>query len=144
MNLNIIKKVTNEYLEKKSITIFEIYETNEYGMKVLEIILSTNPSSDEMNQITNDLIELLDEYIPNEYFLSIANKGAEYNLKTLDDCRKHLNAYINVISDGYKGDATLIDIEDKFLIVSYFVKGKKTKQKIDFEKISNIRTAVKF
>lgn len=138
-NLN-LKIISVDYVLENGIKILRVIAEGENGLDLDE--------ASKLNELISDKLDE-EDFIDEEYFLEVSSEGIEKELRNDDDIRKAVGKYIFVSTyekvDGIKevyGD--LISFEDNILTIDYMKKNIKKTIKINKEKISKIRLAVKF
>jgi len=156
---NIISKtmeIAKEEAEKIGLVIEEVDYVLENGIKILRVVADKEGGADvdelsELNRIISDRIDLIpeNEFISEEYYLEVSSVGLEKELKTDLDIINNIGKYVYVKTyekvDGIKevyGD--LISYENGEVTINYLVKTIRKQIKIQKDKISKIRLAVRF
>lgn len=146
-------KLAEECAQKLKLRIIEVEYVFENGIKILRVITDgeNGLSLDDATKLNEMLSARLDEedFIDEEYYLEVSSEGIEKELRNDEDIKKAIGKYVFIKMyekvDGIKeiyGD--LIDFDGDILDVNYLVKNKKKNIKIQKNKISKIRLAVKF
>lgn len=146
-------KLAEECAQKLNLRIVEVSYVFENGIKILRVITDGDNglSLDDATKLNELLSERLDEedFIDEEYYLEVSSEGIEKELRNNNDITKAIGKYVFIKMyekvDGIKevyGD--LIGFDGETLDVNYMIKNKKKNIKIQKNKISKIRLAVKF
>ncbi len=146
-------RLAEECAQKLNLRIIEVEYVFENGIKILKVITDgeNGLSLDDATKLNEMLSARLDEedFIDEEYYLEVSSEGIEKELRNDEDIKKAIGKYVFIKMyekvDGIKeiyGD--LIDFDGDILDVNYLVKNKKKNIKIQKNKISKIRLAVKF
>lgn len=149
-------EIANKEAEKLGLQIEDIEYVKEGGIKILRILAKGEESLtiDEATLLNNAISEAIDrlpenEFIEEEYYLEVSSCGLEKELKKDEDIFASIGKYICIRTyekvDGLKeiyGD--LADYSDGVLTINYLVKTQRKQLKIQKEKISKIRLAVRF
>lgn len=146
-------KLAEECAQKLKLRIIEVEYVFENGIKILRVITDgeNGLSLDDATKLNEMLSARLDEedFIDEEYYLEVSSEGIEKELRNDEDIKKAIGKYVFIKMyekvDGIKeiyGD--LIDFDGDILDVNYLIKNKKKNIKIQKNKISKIRLAVKF
>ena len=146
-------KLAEECAQKLNLRIIEVSYVFENGIKILRVITDGDKglSLDDATKLNELLSERLDEedFIDEEYYLEVSSEGIEKELRNDNDITNAIGKYVFIKMyekvDGIKevyGD--LIGFDGKTLDVNYMIKNKKKNIKIQKNKISKIRLAVKF
>lgn len=144
MNINKIKEEVNIIFTKHNLVLYGIEQTkigNDEGITILiDNVINTN----ELEPIHMEVLNQIENLLPDDYYLELSTVGLERPLKSLDELKKNVGSYIYLESNKYNGNATLESVLDEKLEISYFVKGRPKKEIIDYSQAKNIRKAVKF
>ena len=149
-------EIANFEASKLGLKICDIEYVKENGIKILRILAEGEESLDidEATALNNAISEAIDiipdnECIEEEYYLEVSSCGLEKELKKDEDIFASIGKYICIRTyekvDGLKeiyGD--LADYSDGVLTINYLVKTQRKQIKIQKEKISKIRLAVRF
>jgi ribosome maturation factor RimP len=89
------------------------------------------------------------KFLDDEYLLEVASVGIERPIKGLDQFKKHLNEYIEIVvkepvSSFRELVGTLMAVEDEEISLKINIKGRIKVVKIMFKNIVSAQTAVKF
>ena len=150
------KLVAEKEAAKLNLEIVEVDYVFENGIKILRIIADGENGLDvddasELNRMISDALDLIPEkdFITEEYYLEVSSVGIEKELKSDKDILDNIGKYVYVKKyekvDGIKevyGD--LVSFEDDVLTINYLVKTVRKQVKIQKDKISKIRLAIKF
>lgn len=144
MNLSIIKTKVESILTNAKLTLYSLKKKYEFGTNIIEILIDNQLSHDELEPLTNTILDAIDADIPEGFLLEVSTVGPEKELKTLADVSLAIGTYIYLKSDSYTGYATLLTVNDNILEIEYLQKGKFTKKSIKYPTVSFIRKAIKF
>lgn len=148
--------IAEKEASKLNLEIVEVDYVLENGIKILRIIADSENGLDvddasELNRLISDELDLIPEkdFITEEYYLEVSSVGIEKELKTDEDILQNIGKYVFVKTyekvDGIKevyGD--LVSFEDGIVTINYLVKTIRKQVKIQKDKISKIRLAVRF
>lgn len=154
--IEIAQKIANEEAEKLNLKILDVEYVKENGIKILRVVAEGEESltldeSSDLNEAISNRIDLIPEgmFIEEQYYLEVCSAGLERPLKSDEDILGAVGKYVCVKTyekmDGLKefyGD--LVSFEDGVVTIDYLVKVQKKQIKIQKEKISKIRLAVRF
>ena len=144
MEISIIEEKVINLLEKSNLKLYSIKEKNEFGARILEILIDeTSLSHDITDKITETLIDEISDYLADDIFLEVSGVGAERPLNNLLEIKNNLEEYVYLISDYYKGYGYIAKVENNIITLKVFIKARMVKKEIPYEKISLIRKAVK-
>ncbi|HHW79677.1 MAG TPA: hypothetical protein GX742_02615 [Acholeplasmataceae bacterium] len=145
MNVENIKRKLLPILEPHKLSIYSIKKKHEFGEHIVEILLKgSNINTDLLEKVHLELYELLDDTDINpNYFLELSSVGAEYPLTSLEQIKEHVDAYLFIDANRFRGFGTLLEVQDEILIIRFNDKGQFRKIKIEYDTVRVIRTSVK-
>ena len=146
MDLNRIKEVLESFIAEKGMKVFEIA----YHKKdaTLAVLLDENLSMDELEKISNEISDHLDQYedeFEDNYFLDVSTVGAERPIRNADELQAAVGSYIFVKDadrNEYYGD--LLSFDGETLSMEVKEKNKKKNVSLLYEKVKKVRYAVRF
>ena len=144
MNLGLIKEKVKTVLDKHSIEIYDILEERMGKEKILTILLDATLNHESLEKIHIQVLDEINDDLDDDYYLQLSTVGIEKPLRNLKEVEKEIGQYIYLESDQYTGNATLNDVKEDILFISFFIKGRPKKLEIKYENIRFIRQAVKF
>jgi ribosome maturation factor RimP len=145
MNIEQIKNLTNEVLSKHQLKIYSIKTKQEAGLMILEILLDIESINiEELEPIHYEVLDAINDLLPDDYFLELSSLGVERPLNSLTEVKEAIGAYVYLKSDYYTGYATIKDVIDEIVIITYQQKNKSTDLNVKYSAISQIRKAIKF
>ena len=146
MNLKTLETVIKNELIKHDLTLFSLTTKKEFGENILEIIVDgSDLSSDHLGDVNVAISELLTEDIfdPN-YYLEVSSPGAERPLRTLEEVKAHIGAYVHIKTPTLDTDATLLSVNEETLMIQINLKGRLKKEAVSYQDVMAIRLAIKF
>lgn len=145
MKIDVIKEKLTNIIEGTELEIFSIQPKKEFGEHILEILLDgKNMTTLQLEAIHQKLYDALDDDdLEDYYFLELSSVGLERPIRSFDELKKHIDSYMYFESSAYKGNATLLQIEDDVCTFKINLKGRMTKIKIKYEELNKLRLAVK-
>lgn len=145
MRVESIKAKLEQVLKDYELRIFSVKTKREFGEKILEILLKGKGiTTDLLAEIHLKLFESLDEGdMDDDHYLELSSVGAEYPLNNLEEIKEHLNGYIYLETNKFRGVALLLDLVDETLLIEFNDKGNFRKIKIEYNDILKIRSSVK-
>lgn len=146
MNLTKITEKLNPIIAKEALSLYSIKTKREFGEHFVEILLDGQKiTSDQLERIHLELVEILtDEDIAPHYFLEISSAGIERPIDTQVQMESAVGAYIYLESPKYKGNGTLIALNNDIITLEINLKGRFKKIEINIKDINRMRYAVKF
>ena len=151
-----IKEAVIPILEDYHFILVKVENVKEYGMNIFRVIID-NPESenfyidiDDVAKINEELLDIVNDDLPDDGYLEITSLGIERELSTDNDLKKALNKYIyvkvnKIISDnkdefyGY-----LKNVNDEEIIIDAKIKNRYKQLEINRNDIKLIRLAVEF
>ena len=112
--LDTIKELIEPIVKEYNLVLISVKKKTENGFNVVEVIIDDPVSFtidiDIVSEISEKAIDLVNDYIPDGYYLEISSLGIERELITIDDYNRALN-------------------EEKYIYVKTYQKIKYTKNK---------------
>lgn len=144
MNIELVKNKVIPLLKEKDLELVSIKTKREFGLNILEIIVDGEDLEvdhlGEVNMLINDLV---DDLLPNDYYLEVASPGAIRDLTSLTEVKKHIGKYVHFVSDKYNHEGTLENVVDNILFIKVNLKGRFKVFEVSFEELNNIKLTVK-
>lgn len=151
-----IRGLSIPVVEKYQKVLVSVEHVNEYGIDIIRITID-DPSTfdidiDDVAKINEEILDLVNDYLPDGYYLEITSVGIERELKTDDDLEKALHKYI-YLKTYEKIESAFNQKEIYGYLESYDSDSininviNKTRTKlvtIEKSKIAKLRLAVKF
>ena len=147
LKTNIDNGLTQEEVEQKR---------KEFGVNVISIIID-NPETftmdiDEVAEINSEILDLVNDYIPDGYYLEVTTPGIERELKTEKDFNRAIDKYIYIktyqkIDDAYglkEINGYLKEVLENDYVVEVLHMGRRKIVNIPKSAVAKIRLAVKF
>jgi ribosome maturation factor RimP len=146
MNQEKIRQKLMPIIEPFALSIYSMKTKREFGEQILEILLDgPKIDSDMLESIHLKLYDTLtDEDIDPNYFLELSSVGIERPIESDLDMLNAIGKYVYLESPKYKGNGTLIAINDDILLLEINEKGKIRKIEIGKVNVKHMRYAVKF
>lgn len=156
LNLEEIKKLSLPVIEKHSKVLISLKKIKEFGIDKIEFIID-DPETfildiDEVSEITEEILDLINDLIPDGYYLEVSSLGAERELITEDDFKRAIDKYIFVstyskiesIGKQKEFNGYLRSYDDESVTVEAIIKTRTKEVVIKREQIAKIRLAVNF
>ncbi len=144
MNLEIIEKKVLQVFEKHHLKLYSITEEKMGKDKILTILIDNELTHEVLEPIHMEVLDLINNDIPDDYYLELSTVGLERELRTLEEVKAYISSYIFLESFEYTGNATLEDVVGDTLYIKYFIKGQPKKLQLPYTNVKFIRLAVKF
>ena len=161
--LDTIKELIEPIVKEYNLVLISVKKKTENGFNVVEVIIDDPVSFtidiDIVSEISEKAIDLVNDYIPDGYYLEISSLGIERELITIDDYNRALSEekYIyvktyqkikytkNKNSDGEKEFyGYLKSFNDEEIEITTMIKAREYTITIPKSLIALIRLAVKF
>ena len=145
MNLEIIEKKVLQVFEKHHLKLYSITEEKLGKDKISTILIDNDELTHEvLEPIHMEVLDLINDDIPDGYYLELSTVGLERELRSLEEVKTYISAYVYLESFEFTGNATLEDVVGDTLYIKYFVKGQPKKLQLIYTNVKFIRLAVKF
>ena len=154
--LNKIKELSIPVVEKKNLELVEVVLRKEFGVSVISIVID-NPETftmdiDEVAEINSEILDLVNDYIPDGFYLEVTTPGIERELKTEKDFSRAIDKYIYIKTyqkiDNAFGlkeiNGYLKEVLDEEYVVEVLYMGRRKVVNIQKSAVAKIRLAVKF
>ncbi len=153
--LSKIKESAIPIIESHNLVFDSIEESFEYGINTIRVFVD-NPITlscdiDIIEDITKELLDKVNDDIPDDYFLEVSSLGIERVFKSFDELNKAIDEYIylelNNMYLDYKTNSFygyLRKVNDDQIDLEINIKGRKKTITCLKENIKFIRKAIKF
>lgn len=131
-------------LNKYNYKLYSVKYKTEFGARILEVLIDESLTHDELEPLHHEILDAVDKDLNDKDFLEVSTLGAERPIENIEEASKAIGSYIYIISDFYKGNATITNIEDDKIVIEVIEKTRKKNFKIRFDQLSELRYAVKF
>ena len=141
-------------IDKFKLSLYELSYVKEHGDYILRVLIDNELEDIDVNtcaEVSEAISPELDKFkfLDDEYLLEVASVGIERPIKGLDEFKKHLNEYIEIVvkepvSSFRELVGTLMAVEDEEISLKINIKGRIKVVKIMFKNIVSAQTAVKF
>jgi ribosome maturation factor RimP len=141
-------------IDKFKLSLYELSYVKDHGVYILRVLLDNEHEDIDVNtcaEVSEAISPELDKFkfLDDEYLLEVASVGIERPIKGLDEFKKHLNEYIEIVvkepvSSFRELVGTLMAVEDEEISLKINIKGRIKVVKISFNNIVSAQTAVKF
>lgn len=150
-----IKEYSLDVVNKHHKTLVDVLDVFEYGINIIRVIID-NPNTfdldiDEVASINQELLDLVNDLLPDEYYLEVTSVGVERELVTDEDFTKAISKYVyvscyekhpDVKLKEFYGD--LLSFDNETIKINVKIKNRQKEIEIAKAKIAKIRLAVKF
>ena len=145
MNLDNIKENVEKYLKEKNYKLFELSYLKKD--ETLSILLDEKLDMDELEKISNELSEYLDQFeddFENNYILDVSTVGVERPIRNIEEMKQAVNSYIYIKTKENEYTGTLFDFSNNTLKLEYKDKTRVLNVEFEYDKVLQARYAVKF
>ena len=154
--LDKIKELSLPIVESYDLVLIGAKLTKEFGASIIQITIDDpktfNLDIDKVAKINEEILDVVNDYIPDGYYLEVTTLGIERELESEDDYNKAIGEYIYILANSKLPTACnlnelygyLEENKEEELIVKGFVKGVKKTFIVPKKEIAKIRLAVKF
>ncbi len=147
MDLTQIKKLLNPYLENNNLRLYDIELVREYGYLILRVLVDRVGGIDidelaRCNEFLSGALDSIDQDMP-EYMLEVSSPGAEKELRSLEEIKEHIGAYVHIELPNMIYEGHILEIEGEEIGIRFNAKGRFKTIKIPYQEIKLIRLAVK-
>lgn len=147
MDLQHIKEILLPYLEQNGLLFDSIELVKEADAFILRVCIDKVGGIDidslaTCNEFLSEALDSIDGDMP-EYFLEVSSPGAEKELKSLEEIKRHVNAYIHVEVPNMIYEGNLLAVENEEITIRFNAKGRFKTIQIPYSEIKFIRLAVK-
>lgn len=154
--LHKIKEASIPVVESRSLELVEVVLRKEFGVNVISIVID-NPETftmdiDEVASINSEILDLVNDYIPDGYYLEVTTPGIERELKTEKDFARAIGKYIYIktyqkIENAYNLKemyGTLLEVTENDYVIDVVNMTRTKTVNIPKTAVAKIRLAVKF
>lgn len=140
-----VKKILLPFLEEKGYKLYEMKFVNEFGEKILRIIIDKPEgiTVDELAEVNEYISERIDDDISEvPYMLEVSSRGAEreFDFGELDSM---IDKYVMLKTDK-ENFGFIREIKEDEIILEMNIKGAIRKRPIKKNEITKMRLSVKF
>lgn len=156
VNLEEMKRHTLSVLEKHQKELVSIKKVKEYGIDKIVIIID-DPETfildiDEVATINEEILDLINDLLPDGYYLEVSSLGAERELVTTKHYERALNKYIYISTYQKIKEASnlkefygyLLAYDENTVTINAVIKTRTKEIIINKDNIAKIRLAVNF
>lgn len=156
LNLEEIKKLSLPIIEKHNKILISLKKIKEFGIDKIVFIID-DPETfildiDEVSEITEEILDLINDLIPDGYYLEVSSLGAERELISEEDFKRAIDKYIFVstyqkiesIGKQKEFNGYLKAYDNDTVTVEAIIKTRTKEVVIKREQIAKIRLAVNF
>ena len=147
MDLKKVEEILLPYLKKENLSLYSMEFVKEAGALILRVCIDKEAGIDidtlaSCNEYLSNALDYIDQDM-GEYFLEVSSPGAEKELKSLDEIKKHINSYIHLEVPNMIYEGVLLNVEEDVIELRFNAKGRFKTIKIPYSEIKFIRLAVK-
>jgi len=155
-NIEQITKLTSDIVLAHHKELVSIKKVKEYGINKIVITID-DPETfildiDEVSQITEEVLEAINDFIPDGYYLEVSSLGAERELIRDIDYQRAINKYIYISTYQKLPEASLqkelygylLAFDENTVTINAVMKTRLKEIIINKDNIAKIRLAVNF
>ena len=120
MNINVIKEKVKSILDKHDLVIYDILEERMGKEKILTILIDATIDHITLESLHMEVLDHINDDLDDDYYLQMSTVGIEKELRNLEEVQKQVGGYVYLESDAYTGNATLNDVVENELYISFF------------------------
>lgn len=156
INLEEMKKLALPIIEKYHKILVSLKKVKEFGINKIVFTID-DPETfildiDEVSSINEEILDVINDLIPDGYYLEVSSLGAERELITDEDYKRAINQYIYVSTYQKVENASnlkefygyLKSYDDEKIIIDAIIKTRTKEIIITRSNIAKIRLAVNF
>lgn len=156
INLEEMKKLALPIIEKYHKILVSLKKVKEFGINKIVFTID-DPETfildiDEVASINEEILDVINDLIPDGYYLEVSSLGAERELITDEDYKRAINQYIYVSTYQKVENASnlkefygyLKSYDDEKIIIDAIIKTRTKEIIITRSNIAKIRLAVNF
>lgn len=147
MDLEIVRKIMQEYCDENNLSLYDVKFVREYGYLTLQVLIDKKDGIDvDTLALANDyLSSKLDQYDNDleEYMLEVSSPGSEKALRNATEISESITKYVHVEVDKMVYEGYLVDFKDNILTLKINLKGRIKMVNISYDDVLKIRLAVK-
>lgn len=151
-----IKELSVDIIKSHNVELIDVVLRKEFGASIIQITIDDvntfDLDIDKVALINEEILDIVNDYIPDGYYLEVTTLGIERELKDESDYNKAIGKYVYIVTNekiSKMGNSNelygyLEENNETSLVIKGFVKGAKKTFIIPKENIAKIRLAVKF
>ena len=150
-----IELTAKKIVESKNLVLVSVKKSFDYGVNIVRVTVD-NPESFDLDldlvaEINNELLDLVNDLLPDGYYLEVTSVGVERELLNDSDFEKALGKYIYIKTyeklEPVKGKEVygdLVSYDEESVTINAVIKTRRKEIKVARSLIAKIRLAVKF
>lgn len=136
------EKQLSLFLESKNYKLLFIKNLYEFNTHFYEITIDGDYLNTEVLQnLSYEILDKFDQYIPNDYSISLTTKGIETKIDDIDDLKLYQGYEVEFVSPQYKGKAILKSFDEEYFYFQIKDKTRLKEIKIKPNNLSKIKLA---
>lgn len=136
------EKQLSLFLELKNYKLLFIKNLYEFNTHFYEITIDGDDLNTEVLQnLSYEILDKFDQYIPNDYSISLTTKGIETKIDDTDDLKLYKGYEVEFVSPQYKGKAILKSFDEEYFYFQIKDKTRLKEIKIKPNNLSKIKLA---
>jgi len=130
-------------LTNEKYSLYDLKKKRQFGYAILEVVVDgENLTVAVLTKLNELILNAIDDYLPDNYYLEVSSPGAERALRTLAEAEKYVGSKIKIVSDRYNDVGVLEKVEKNLLFVKINIKGRYQTIEVPFEELNKVNLAV--
>lgn len=143
MEIKKVKAIIEKLLIKEKYSLYDLKKKRQFGHAILEVVVDgENLTVAILTKLNELILNAIDDYLPDDYYLEVSSPGAERALRTLAEAEKYVGSKIKIVSDRYNDVGVLEKVEKNLLFVKINIKGRYQTIEVPFEELNKVNLAV--
>lgn len=143
MEIKKVRAIIEKLLTNEKYSLYDLKKKRQFGYAILEVVVDgENLTVAILTKLNELILNAIDDYLPDNYYLEVSSPGAERALRTLAEAQKYVGSKIKIVSDRYNDVGVLEKVEKNLLFVKINIKGRYQTIEVPFEELNKVNLAV--
>lgn len=143
MEIKKVRAIIEKLLTNEKYSLYDLKKKRQFGYAILEVVVDgENLTVAVLTKLNELILNAIDDYLPDNYYLEVSSPGAEKALRTLAEAQKYVGSKIKIVSDRYNDVGVLEKVEKNLLFVKINIKGRYQTIEVPFEELNKVNLAV--
>ncbi|HHT39801.1 MAG: hypothetical protein RBS76_00435 [Acholeplasmatales bacterium] len=143
MEIKKVRAIIEKLLTNEKYSLYDLKKKRQFGYAILEVVVDgENLTVAVLTKLNELILNAIDDYLPDNYYLEVSSPGAERALRTLAEAEKYVGSKIKIVSDRYNDVGVLEKVEKNLLFVKINIKGRYQTIEVPFEELNKVNLAV--
>src|SRR5690554_6737229 len=143
MEIKKVKAIIEKLLTNEKYSLYDLKKKRQFGYAILEVVVDgENLTVAVLTKLNELILNAIDDYLPDNYYLEVSSPGAERALRTLAEAEKYVGSKIKIVSDRYNDVGVFEKVEKNLLFVKINIKGRYQTIEVPFEELNKVNLAV--